>query len=79
MNYQLTIIHNIHYDRKNLLNKAILMKKNLDCLKRTMVTGKDRKGGHRLLRLHRNRTGWPAVYCGIKLKIIRKQFLIGTV
>ena len=44
-----------------------------------MVTGKDRKGGHRLMRLHRNRTGWPAVYCGIKLKIIENQFLIGTV
>ena len=44
-----------------------------------MVTGKDRKGGHRLMRLHRNRTGWPAVYCGIKLKIIGNQFLIGTV
>ena len=40
-----------------------------------MVTVKDRKGGHRLMRLHRNRTGWSAVYCGIKLKIIENQFL----
>lgn len=31
------------------------------------------------MRLYRNRTGWPAVYCGIKLKIIGNQFLIGTV
>jgi len=31
MNYELTIIH---YDRKNLLNKAILMKKELWLLKK---------------------------------------------